>query len=92
MTDTKPNNFARHLAEQTEQDEHATTIIVRKTDAVELLRLRTLVKRLFIIHHLDEMRQADAFGFHETMRGASMTSMMREIATLCGLMEAEPNE
>lgn len=67
--------------------EHAIVAIVRCDDLRDLVRLRTQVKRLFVLLYPDELgADGERFAKWETGRGTSIEGMMQEIATLCGLL------
>lgn len=80
MTDTR-NLFAGHAEDQAGHDR----VIMHADDARDLIRLRTLVRRLFMIDYMDELEKVNEFAHFESARGTPTGSMMREIATLCGL-------
>ncbi len=90
MTDTTENLFAmsknffvKSLAEQGDHD----LVLMRADDARDMVRLKTQVKRMFILFYLDELEKVNEFARFESGRGTPLESMMCEIATLCGLME-----
>lgn len=89
MKNDTQNLFAQHLAEQGGHD----LVITRAEYAEDLVRLRTQVKRLFVLNYRDELEvDGRRFDGYESERGTSVSGMMCEIATLCGLLEDVPHD